>query len=82
MTPNVEHHLECMLEWHSKMTLVGWKMMVQFARTKTTNIFGCFFLSNPRILDFCVHSNNLITKLVFDVFEVPITQFELNDKEP
>jgi hypothetical protein len=42
MTPNVEHHLECMLEWHCKMTLVGWKMMVQFAGTKTTKIFGCF----------------------------------------
>jgi hypothetical protein len=82
MTLNVELHLEFMFEWYCKMTLVGWRTMAQFARTKTTKIFGCFSLSNPRILDFCVHSNNLITKLVFDLFEVPIIQFELSGKEP
>jgi hypothetical protein len=57
-------------------------MLVQFAITKTTNIFGFFLLSSPRILDFCVHSNNLTTKLVFDVFAIPLTQFELGGKEP
>jgi hypothetical protein len=42
MTPNVELHFECMFQWHCKMTLVGWRTMVKFARTKTTKIFGCF----------------------------------------
>jgi hypothetical protein len=64
------------------MTLVGWKTLVQFVGTKTTKIFGFKKKSTPRILDFCIHSNNLTTKIVFDVFIVPITQFELGDKEP
>lgn len=76
MTPNVELHLECMFKWHCKLTLIGCKTMVQFVGTKTTKIFGFFLLSSPKILDFCVDSSNLITKIVVDVFEVPITQFD------
>jgi hypothetical protein len=64
------------------MTLVGWKTLVQFVETKTIKIFGFKKKSSPRILDFCVHSNNLTTKLVFDVFVVPITQSEFSGKEP
>ncbi len=61
MTPNVELHLECMLEWYCEMTLVGWRMMAQFAGTKTTKIFGCFsFIQSKNSWCLCTlqQSNN------------------------
>jgi hypothetical protein len=64
------------------MTSIGWKTILQFVGTKTTKIFGLKKKSNPRIFDFCVYSNNVTTKLVFDVFVVLITQSELGGKEP
>jgi hypothetical protein len=57
-------------------------VLVQFVGTKIAKIFGFQKKISPRILDFCVHSNNLTTKLIFDVFVLPITQFKLGGKEP
>jgi hypothetical protein len=31
---------------------------------------------------FCVHSNNLTTKLIFNVFAIPIIQYKLGGKKP
>jgi len=71
-----------MLEWVLQNDIVWSKNAKQFARTKTTKIFGCFSLSSPNFFDFCVCPNNVITKLVFDVFAIPLTQSKLGGKEP
>jgi hypothetical protein len=64
------------------MTSIGWRMLVGFARTKQPRYLDVFILSNPKLFDFCVHSNNLTTKLVFNVFAIPIIQYKLSGKEP
>jgi hypothetical protein len=71
-----------MFEWALQNDIIWLENASTIFGTKTTKIFGFFLLSSPRILNFCVHSNNLTTKLVFNVFVIPLTQSKLGGKEP
>ncbi len=65
-----------------KMISFGQRMLDNLLEQKQPKYLDVFLLSSPRLFDFCVHSNNLITKLVFDVFAIPLTQSKLGGKEP
>jgi hypothetical protein len=71
----LEWALQNDINWSENDGLVCWNKNNQ-------DIWMFLFYPTQEFFEFCVHSNNLITKLVFDVFIVPIIHSELGGKEP
>jgi hypothetical protein len=69
-----------MLEW-ALQNDINWLQNVRLVCWNKTNqdIWMFFFYPTQ---EFCVHSNNLTTKLIFDLFVVLIIQSKLSGKEP
>jgi len=65
-----------------KMISFGQRMLNNLLEQKQPRYLDVFLYPVQEFFDFCVCPNNVITKLVFDVFAIPLTQSKLGGKEP